>query len=294
MNPIITDIALPIGLFLIMFGMGLSLKRTDFARVLKVRKPVIIGVLSMLVLLPGLGFLFAHVFNLPPAISVGLVLVATCPGGMFSNLMTDYGKGNLALSITLTAVISCIYIFTIPAWSSLALDVFTSGDSVVIGLPFLQTFIPLALFVLLPIVIGMIVRSKAENWALAHAGKVKNTAAIIVAAIMIYIAFVQESETVENVPMILAAVIGLNLASVLIAAALGFLANLERKDRLALIMEHAVRQEGTGIYIATTLIGSKEAAVPLLLNSLVGLSIALILIWLFRRKRAGDAAHAAN
>lgn len=294
MNPIITDIALPIGLFLIMFGMGLSLKRTDFARVLKVRKPVIIGVLSMLVLLPGLGFLFAHVFNLPPAISVGLVLVATCPGGMFSNLMTDYGKGNLALSITLTAVISCIYIFTIPAWSSLALDVFTSGDSVAIGLPFLQTFLPLALFVLLPIVIGMIVRSKAENWALAHAGKAKNTAAIIVAAIMIYIAFVQESETVENVPMILAAVIGLNLASVLIAAALGFFANLERKDRLALIMEHAVRQEGTGIYIAATLIGSKEAAVPLLLNSLVGLSIALILIWLFRRKRAGGAAHAAN
>lgn len=294
MNPIITDIALPIGLFLIMFGMGLSLKRTDFARVLKVRKPVIIGVLSMLVLLPGLGFLFAHVFNLPPAISVGLVLVATCPGGMFSNLMTDYGKGNLALSITLTAVISCIYIFTIPAWSSLALDVFTSGDSVAIGLPFLQTFLPLALFVLLPIVIGMIVRSKAENWALAHAGKVKNTAAIIVAAIMIYIAFVQESETVENVPMILAAVIGLNLASVLIAAALGFFANLERKDRLALIMEHAVRQEGTGIYIAATLIGSKEAAVPLLLNSLVGLSIALILIWLFRRKRAGGAAQTAN
>lgn len=294
MNPIITDIALPIGLFLIMFGMGLSLKRTDFARVLKVRKPVIIGVLSMLALLPGLGFLFAHVFNLPPAISVGLVLVATCPGGMFSNLMTDYGKGNLALSITLTAVISCIYIFTIPAWSSLALDVFTSGDSVAIGLPFLQTFLPLALFVLLPIVIGMIVRSKAENWALAHAGKVKNTAAIIVAAIMIYIALVQESETVENVPMILAAVIGLNLASVLIAAALGFIANLERKDRLALIMEHAVRQEGTGIYIAATLIGSKEAAVPLLLNSLVGLSIALILIWLFRRKRASGAAHAAN
>ena len=294
MNPVITDIALPLGLFLIMFGMGLSLKRADFARVLKVRKPVVIGVLSMLVLLPGLGFLFASVFNLPPEISVGLVLVATCPGGMFSNLMTDYGKGNLALSITLTAVISCIYIFTIPLWSSLALDVFTTDESVAIGLPFAQTFIPLALFVLLPIIIGMIVRSKAENWALAHAGKVKNAAAIIVAAIMIYIAFVQESETVENVPMILAAVIGLNLASVLIAAALGFAASLEKQDRLALIMEHAVRQEGTGIYIAATLIGSKAAAVPLLLNSLVGLSIALVLIWIFRRKREGGRASATN
>ena len=286
MYSVLAGIALPIGLFLIMFGMGLSLVIADFQRVMAVKKPVFVGCFSMLILLPGLGFAVAHLFELSPALSVGLILVATCPGGMFSNLMTDYGKGHLALSITLTAIISCVYIFTIPGWTSLSVGAFMGKTPAVIGLPFLQTFVPLCLFVLLPILLGMVVRHRIEAWALMHAAKVKNIAAIIVIAIMVYIATVQEAETVENLPRIVAAVLTLNILSVVIAVIVGRLFSLERQDRLALIMEHAVRLEGTAIYIAATLLGNVEMALPLMLNSLVGLCIAGLFILMFRRRGA--------
>ncbi|MCI4644613.1 MAG: bile acid:sodium symporter [Hyphomonadaceae bacterium] len=273
-----------------MIGMGLSLKLSDFLRVFREKWPVTLGVLSMLIVLPGLGFLMASMFELPPEIAVGIVLVATCPGGMFSNLMTDYARGNLALSITLTAVISTIYVFTIPFWSDLAIARFLATEAE-IGLPFIQTLAPLVLFVLLPIAIGVLINTRAPSWAQRWRGMVKNTAAIIVFAIMIFVATSQDSETVENLPAIFIAVIALNLASVAFAAVVGWLGRLSARDMVALVTEHAVRQEGTGIYIAVTLLGSTTMALPLLLNSMVGLLLSLIIILLSRlhQARKGEA-----
>lgn len=277
MNTVITELVLPAGLFLLMIGMGLSLRAADFLRVLREKRPVALGVSSMLIVLPGLGFLFANLFDLPPELAVGLVLVATCPGGMFSNLMSDYAKGNLALSITLTAFISTLYVFTIPFWSDLAISRFLSTNAA-IGLPFTQTLAPLVLFVLVPIAVGMIVNARAPNWAGRWRSAVKNTAAAMVFIIMIFVASAQESDTVENLPTILMAVGALNIASVLFAAFIGWAGRLSRKDLVTLVIEHAVRQEGTGIYIAVTLLGNATMALPLLLNSLIGLCIAILIV----------------
>lgn len=269
-------------------GMGLSLSTADFSRVLQARKPALVGLGSLIILVPGVGFAIAHAFSLPPEIAVGIVLVATCPGGMFSNLMTDYARGTLALSVTLTAVSSAIYIFTIPAWVDLALRVFTLPGADV-GLPFAEVLAPLLLFVLTPIAIGMFVRARAPNWAEAHMGKVKNVAALIVLLIMIYIAASQPSDTIADLPRIVAAVLILNLASVAIAAIASRLTRLSGPDSVAVVMEHAVRQEGTGIYIAATLIGSPAMALPLLLNSGVGMLFALAVVAYKRRRRPSAA-----
>lgn len=274
MSALMTEFVLPFGLFMMMVGMGMSLTLADFGRVMEMPRPILAGLFSMLLLLPGLGFLVANAFQLPPEIAVGIVLVATCPGGMFSNLLTDYGKGNLALSVSLTAVVSAIYVFTAPLWAGLALRQFL-GDQTDFSLPFEQTLAPLLLFVLLPIVIGMLLLKKFPAVTARSSSLIKNIAAFLVLLIMVYLATVQDSEAVENLGATIAAVVLLNLTSVLLAVTLIALLRLKKPDALAVIIEHAVRQEGTGIYIAATLVGSTQMALPLMLNSGVGMAIAL-------------------
>lgn len=290
MHPLVTEAVLPLGLFLMMFGMGLSLTRADFSRVLQAPKPALVGISSLLILVPSVGFALATVFDLPAELAAGLVLVAACPGGMFSNLMTDYARGNLALSVTLTAVTSVVSIFTIPGWTGLALR-HHLGQQTAIALPFAQTLVPLLLFVLLPTALGMLVRSKAAAWASANTERIKNAAAAIVLVIMIYLASVQESEAIDNLPSLIAAVIVLNVTSVAIGATMAWMTRLDRPDRVAVAIEHAVRQEGTGIYIAASLIGSPMMALPLMLNSAVGMTIAVIVVLRQRlRKPAAELA----
>lgn len=237
-------------------------------------KPILIGLFSMLLLLPGLGFWVANLFRLPPEIAVGVVLVATCPGGMFSNLLTHYGKANLALSVSLTAVVSAVYVFTAPLWAGLALEHFL-GSQTEFVLPFEQTLVPLLLFVLLPIAIGMALLKNFPAVTARFSGLVKNIAAFFVLLIMVYLAAAQDAEAVENLRATVVAVVLLNLLSVLLAVILVVLFSLKKRDALAVVIEHAVRQEGTGIYIAVTLVGSVQMALPLMLNSVVGMLVAL-------------------
>ncbi|HMO74413.1 MAG TPA: bile acid:sodium symporter [Sphingopyxis sp.] len=284
-----TQILLPLGLFLIMFGMGLALRWDDFTRVFQMPRPFVVGTASILLLIPGVGFAVAAAFGLQGELAVGLILVAACPGGMFSNLMTDYAKGNVALSITLTAIVSMVAVLTIPFWAGLALEQYLA-DNTEIRLPFLDTVVPLVLFVLLPVALGMLAAAKATRWADRFGPAVKNVAALLVLTMMIYIAATQKSETVAELPVLIAAVVTLNLLSIAIAVIVSLLTRLQRQDVISVIMEHAVRQEGTGIYIAATLIGSSTMALPLLLNSGVGMTAAVVVVALNRRRQRREAA----
>ncbi|HZG39412.1 MAG TPA: bile acid:sodium symporter, partial [Nodosilinea sp.] len=110
----LTVVFLPLALFTVMLGMGLGLRVDDFARVLVYPKAVIVGLLAQLTMLPMLGLVLASIFPLSPELAVGVMILAACPGGPTSNLVTYLARGNVALSITLTAISSLITVFTIP------------------------------------------------------------------------------------------------------------------------------------------------------------------------------------
>ena len=180
----VTDIILPITLFLMMTSMGMSQLVEDFKHVAQSPKAAVVGAASMLLVLPALGFVFASYSSLSPTLAVGLVLVATCPGGTFSNLLTHMGRGNLALSVTLTALVSMVYVFTIPLWCALALHTFF-GEAGAIEIAWHQTLLPLASIVLAPIVIGMLIRRRYEAFALRWEGVFKTIATLGVLAILV-------------------------------------------------------------------------------------------------------------
>ena len=129
---IITQIFLPISLAIIMFGMGLTLVVGDFARLFTYPKAVIVGLCNQLIFLPLIGFSIIVLFDLSSSMAIGIMILALCPGGPTSNLITQVSRGNIGLSVTLTALASLITVFTIPIILSKAITYFTGETGVVI------------------------------------------------------------------------------------------------------------------------------------------------------------------
>ncbi|WP_084421596.1 bile acid:sodium symporter family protein [Henriciella litoralis] len=274
---IISDFILPGALALIMLGMGLSLKTEDFVRFISRPAPVLGGLISLLLLLPGIAYVIAYLFGMPPVLAVGLVLVGACPGGTFSNLLTYYARGNLALSVSLTALASFFVIFTMPVIVEFALSRFL-GEARTIVLPVGETMLRIMLLTILPVVIGMGISRIRPRLAQRFADPVKNFAGVLIVAVFVSI-IVSERETffaalkVTAVPVIL-----LNLVSVLLGTVIGFVARARAPERRAVTLEHAIKQEGLGIFIALTLLNTPEMVLPLMLNSLVGLFVGSTIV----------------
>jgi BASS family bile acid:Na+ symporter len=169
----LTSVFLPLALFVIMLGMGLGLKIDDFKRVFTEPKGVLVGLIAQLLLLPLVGFGLATLFPLSPELAVGVVILATCPGGSTSNLMTYLAKGNVALSITLTAISSVITVLTIPLIINVAMRHFLEAETT-LQLPFVKTVIQIAVITLVPISIGMALHRYAPKFAATAEKSVSN------------------------------------------------------------------------------------------------------------------------
>lgn len=174
----LTAVILPLALAIIMLGMGLSLLPEDFLRVTKYPKAVAIGLISQLIFLPIIGFIIAKIIPMEPAIAMGLMIIALCPCGVSSNIITFLAKGDVALSVTLTAFSSLITVFTIPILGNLAYQHFIGKtETAAIGLPIGATILQIFLMTLLPISLGMIFRQILPDIAL-RLEKVTNRLAV--------------------------------------------------------------------------------------------------------------------
>ena len=151
----------PLGLALIMLGLGLSLTIQDFKRVINIPKDFLVGFISQLVLLPIIAVLIALLLKLPAELAIGLMLIACAPGGVTSNVLTKFADGDVALSITLTAVVSLISIISVPFIMFASIDFF----EIEIVKEISMTGIALKMFlvVTVPVIIGMIIRHFAKN-----------------------------------------------------------------------------------------------------------------------------------
>ncbi|MCH2184930.1 bile acid:sodium symporter [Myxococcota bacterium] len=164
-NPIDGPI-LPLLMFGLMLGMGLSLTWTDFRRIAQVPTSIIVGTLLQLVAMPMAGLVIAQIYALPPLLMVGLVVCAACPGGLGSNVFVHFGRAHTALSISLTAIATLVTLLTLPLWVRVAQS--SAGAQVdSVEVPLLATALELGGFTVLPILVGMGVRSirpGAEKW----------------------------------------------------------------------------------------------------------------------------------
>ena len=159
---IVTKIA-PIILALIMLGLGLGLKVEDFTRVFKNPKDFVVGFISQLIILPIVAYLLIIILKSPPEIAIGVMIIAAAPGGVTTNILTKFADGDVALSISLTAVISLISIITVP------FIIFTSADlfgitSISTNISMIGIALKMVLVVTIPVILGMLIRKFAENF----------------------------------------------------------------------------------------------------------------------------------
>jgi bile acid:Na+ symporter, BASS family len=210
----LSAVVLPIALAIIMLGMGLSLVPEDFQRVKKYPKAVSIGLISQLVFLPIIGFFIAKVVPMQPAIAMGLMIIALCPGGASSNIVTFLAKGDIALSVTLTAFSSLITVFTIPVLGNLAYQHFI-GQTAAIALPIGATIVQIFLITLLPIGLGMVFRQIFPEVA-RRLEKVTNRLAVAFLALIILLLVIREWNRIPGfIVQVGVAVVLLNVISML-------------------------------------------------------------------------------
>lgn len=161
---IVTQLVLPLALFVVMLGMGLSLVPADFRRVFEKPRAVAVGALGQLLFLPLVALGVIASLDLPPLFAVGLMVLAFAPGGTTSNAITYLVRGDLALSITLTAVTSLITPITIPLGTAWAMSRYL-GESATVSLPVGSTIAILVAITLVPVSIGMVIRNKKPGLA---------------------------------------------------------------------------------------------------------------------------------
>ncbi len=284
------QIAVPITMFTLMFAMGLTLTLADFKRVVRLPKSILVGLLINLAILPVVGLGLAYSFELSAMLAVGLVAVAACPGGTTSNVIVHMGKGDTALSISLTAIATLITLFTLPLWVNYTLTQF-ADQATVIEMPVLKTAAQLALFTLLPLVLGMTARRYKPNWVKAEPLLSKvSTIAMISAFIGAGVAdsgnMLQEAGSVV-VPAIL-----LLTAAVTIGLLLPKSLGINTKDSVTIAVESSLKNILLSFFIATNALKVTEVAYASAIIGVVMIPVA-IGIMVFYRQTNKQAAQTA-
>ena len=287
MDSALTSVALPAALALIMFGLGLSLTLGDFVRVGRSPKAVGIALGLQLVVLPAVCFGLVVLFDLPPVLAVGLLLLAASPGGTTANLFSHLFRGDVALNITLTAVNSLIAVITLPIITNLAIGFFEPSGAGSLGLQFGKTVQVFAI-VLVPVALGMVVRSRATSFADRMDRPVRIASAVVLALVIVGTMVAERDNIVGylgevGLPALLFCLASLT-AGFVVPRALG----VARRQAVASAFEIGVHNGTLAITIAISVLGSVELAVPAAVYSVLMFPAAAVFGWLITRRGAGD------
>lgn len=284
-SPLIS-IGLPVALFIIMIGIGLTLTAADFHREARQPRGVAVGTLAQLALMPALGFAVAALLRLEPVIAVGLVIVAACPGGSTSNLIAYLARANVALSIVLTVLASVLAIVTLPLYVNLALAWWPVGAEAAVRMPVGETVALLVGIILVPVAIGMAVRRRDPARAASLEKAVSIFGGVVLLLLIVAIVYSVRDRFWELMGAAGPAAIVLNLGGVAVGFLAAALAGLSGPDRLTTGIELGVKNTTIGMLVAVTLIGSEAMAVPAAVYGLLMYASAFALVALGRRALA--------
>jgi BASS family bile acid:Na+ symporter len=257
---------LPVVIGLIMFNLGLSLKADDFKRVVKQPRAFIIGLCCQMLLLPLIAFLLAFFSNLPEAIKVGIVIIAACPGGATSNLIAYLLKGDVALSISLTAINSIFILFSIPAITWFVLQVFSDQETI-ISLPFFRTVIKILLMILLPTALGLAIRSRYPHFAKKTERNLKYITTGLLVIVFSFAIFENNQKTTNSLSLYISVApyaLALNFLGMLSGAVAGRLAGINTNRIITLVIEVGIQNSALAVTIASSqvFLGSPKMAIP--------------------------------
>ncbi len=279
---IVTKIA-PIALALIMLGLGLGLTGKDFLRVIQNPRDFFVGLICQLILLPVVAYILILIFNISAELALGVMIIAAAPGGVTSNVLTKFAKGDVALSISLTAVISLVSIISVP------FIIFTSAG--LIGITNISSEITMtgialkmALVVTIPVLTGMIIRKFAENFVSSNISLIEKITSGLFAIVFLSI-FIEER---ENIFSYLAQagiiILVLNVSMMILAyyIAKTFASGLEQRKCIAL--EVGLQNGTLAVFVATSIFDDAIYLVPTAAYALLMYITGFIFIYILRKQ----------
>jgi len=278
-NSILTDVLLPLSLFIIMLGMGMSLVIDDFKKVVLFPQAVILGLVGQIIVLPLIAFALVKLFNASPMVAVGVMLIAACPGGSTSNLISHLAKGDTALSISLTAISSLITVITIPFIVGLSMAYFLAADQS-IQLPVGKTIVTLIAITLIPVSLGMLVRNKYPSFAIKQETKVNVFSALFLAFLIAAIIFQQTDVVKIGIATTGLVVLSLNAFAMISGYAMAKLFKLNTRQSTTMSIEIGIQNGTLAILVATTILHQPAIAIPAAIYSLtMFITGALLIFW---------------
>jgi len=274
------DVLLSLTLAFIMLGVGLSLTTESFRNLFLFPRPLVVGLLSQIIVLPVIAFLISYFSDLSLPLKVGLIILASCPGGTTSGLLTYYFKGNVALSITFTSVNSILTLFTIPFIVNLSL-LFYYGKTTLIHLSYLETIIQIFVITIIPAFIGVLIRTYKPEFALKAQRPVKVLLTVALAIVFIILFFAGNKKggtgiTTEEVLNIIPYALLLNVLCMSWGFFLGLITRLGLSNSYTIGIEASVHNTTLAFLVAGTLLHNPEMEKPALIYAMFSFWTAVL------------------
>ncbi len=279
------DILISAVLAFVMLGIGMSLTWGDFRQVLAFQKPLWVGLLLQILIVPVLSFGIAYYWQLPTNWKVGFVILAICPGGTTASFISYLFKGNVALAIALTTINSFLTLFTIPLISNFALRFFAQQDAL-IQLPFWETFLHICLITIVPATIGVLIRQVWADFAQQAQHKLKFVTVFMLGIIFIAKIFGggKASISAQDILQLLPITFILNVLGLSLGYLGAKMVGLTRKDSFTIGTEMAIHNTTLAFLVTDTLLHTPDLSKPALVYSLFSFWTAVLFGWGIMRK----------
>ena len=279
---IVTDIFLPLALAFIMFALGLGLTSADFLRVLKQPKDFIVGSVSQILLLPIIAFILVKIWSISPELAIGVIIISAAPGGVTSNILTSFAKGDVALSISLTAIISLLSVITIPFIVVTSLNLL-GLESLFEDISLTSMALNMFLIVTVPVIIGMLFRKFSAN-IVAKFETIAKKISVILFVVVLIGAIVSERENVVSyfaqaglITLIL------NITMMIIAYYLAQFLGTGVAQKKCIAIECGLQNGTLAIFVATSLFGGGVYLIPAATYSLIMFVTSLIFVFFVKK-----------
>lgn len=281
---VLTEVLLPLALAFVMFGMGLTLTLADFARLLKAPRAVITGFIGQIVLLPLLALGLCIAFGVPDYIAVGVMVLAACPGGTTSNLISHIAKANLALSVSLTAISTIACVFTTPFIIQFALNYFVKENAPEFSI--IQTVTGLVGISIFPVIIGMAIRHFKSGFAMRTENFFRQFSMYFMLLMIIGVLVSERDNLATSFESAFLVCLALNLLSVLLGLVLAKISALAFKDSLTLAIEIGVQNAALAMLICITFLQAPDYAIaPGVYGIAMYIGPALLALWAKRNAK---------
>ena len=279
---IVVDVFLPLALAFIMFALGLGLTGNDFLRVIRQPRDFFVGAFLQIIFLPIIAFVLVKIWLITPELAIGVMIIAAAPGGVTSNLLTSFAKGDVALSISLTAIISLLCVITIPFIVLTSVTLLTESN-ISQDISLVSMLRDMFLIVTVPVILGMLFRKFASETASTFEPMAKKISTLLFVLVLLGAIAAERENVVSYFAQAGLVTLALNVVMMTVAYFVAQLLASGTEQKKCITIECGLQNGTLAIFVATSIFGGGMYVIPAATYSLIMFATSLIFVYLIKK-----------